>query len=94
MKVKCHRVQTVGKEVENRMSRELFCAIVSLSLHIEKKDAQRVVRRDCLPIGSLPAQLLDRPHDELPLLLVQGEAVAGEEEEQEKNRNHDDSTCP
>ena len=87
------RVQTVGKEVENRMSRELFCAIVSLSLHIKKKDTQRVVRRDCLPIGSLPAQLLDRPHDELPLLLVQGEAVAGEEE-QEKNRNHDDSTCP
>ena len=87
------RVQTIGKEVENRMSRELFCAIVSLTLHIEEKDAQRVVRRDCLPIGSLPAQLLDRPHDELPLLLVQGEAVAGEEE-QEKNRNHGNSTCP
>ena len=81
------RGRTVGKEVDNRMSRELFWAIISLSLHIEKKDAQRVVCRNCLPIGSLPAQLLDRPDDELPLLLIQGEAVAGEDE-QEKNRNH------
>ena len=70
------------------MSRKLFCAIVSLSLDVEKEDAQRVVCGDCLPIGGLPAQLLDRPDDELPLLLIQGEAVAGEEE-QEKNRNHD-----
>ena len=69
------------------MSRELFCAIVSLSLDVEEEDAQGVVRGDCLPVGGLPAQLLDRPHDELPLLLIQGEAVAGEEE-QEENRNH------
>ena len=84
------RGRTSGKEVKNRMSRELFCAIVSLSLDVEEEDAQGVVRGDCLPVGGLTAQLLDRPHDELPLLLVQGEAVAGEEE-QEKNRNHDDS---
>ena len=73
------------------MSRELFCAIVSLSLDIEEEDAEGVIRGDCLPVGGLPAQLLDRPYDELPLLLVQGEAVAGEEQ-QEKNRNHDDSS--
>ena len=73
------------------MSRELFCAIVSLSLDVEEEDAQGVVCGNRLPVGGLPAQLLDRPHDELPLLLIQGEAVAGEEE-QEKNRNHDDSS--
>ena len=87
------RVRTIRKEVENRMSRELFCPIgVCFSLHIEKEDAQGVVCWDCLPIGGLPAQLLDRPHDELTLLLIQGKAVASEEEEQEENRNHDHSS--
>ena len=79
--------QTIGEKANNRMPRELFCTIVSLSLNIKKEGTQRVVGGDRLPVGGLPAQLLDRPDDELPLLLIQGEAVAGEDE-QEKNRNH------
>ena len=87
------KAQTIGKEVNNRMSREPFRAIVvSLNPDVEKKETQRIVGRDRLPIGSLPAQPLDRPDNELPLLLIQGKTVAGEEE-LEENINHRDATC-
>ena len=69
------------------MSRELVLFLVRPCLDVDKEDAQRVVCGDLLPLDHLLAQLLDHPHDELLLLLVDGEDVGGEEEETEVDRH-------
>ena len=65
---------------------------VRLRLDVDKESAQRVVCGDLLPPDHLPAQLLDHPHDELLLLLVDGEDVGGGEEEETEVDRHQTNT--